>query len=146
MSSEFLSVESDAACISGIDEPTVCQYFSTLNSGNFSQTAALFAENGTLKPPFDRAIQGEEAITAYLAREARGMTFCPEQGECLTGNEGQAQIGVKGKVDTSFFAINVSWLFELTDLGEIASVEIKLLAALNELLQINRGPSVQVQD
>ncbi len=145
MTSELLPVKNEPivtpVVIPGIDEPTVSQYFTTLNDGCFAQTAALFLKSGTLKPPFDKVIQGREAIAAYLAKEARGMKFCPEQGRFEANRKGQIQISVQGKVDTSFFAINVSWLFQLTDAKEILSVEVKLLAALNELLQINRGPS-----
>jgi Nuclear transport factor 2 (NTF2) domain len=141
MTSELLPTEHESNAISGINELTVSQYFTTLNDGRFAQTAALFSESGTLKPPFDKLIQGREGITAYLAKEARGMKFCPEQGELIADSEGQTQISVRGKVDTSFFAINVNWLFHLNEAKKLASVEVKLLAALNELLQINRGPS-----
>ena len=54
--------------IEGITEPTVLRYFETLNAGDFENTAALFAADGAIHPPFESGIVGPEAIAAYLTR------------------------------------------------------------------------------
>jgi hypothetical protein len=124
--------------IDGIEEPTIAVYFSRLNSGEFAATAELFADGGRLAPPFENPIEGREAIAKYLTTEARGMKFCPESGTLLMRDEDLAQYHVQGKVQTNFFTINVSWLMQLNLDKEILLVEIKLLAALEELLKFSK--------
>ena len=60
----------------------------------------------------------------------------------------KAEIKVMGKVQTSLFSVNVSWHFELDTqdldvqdqdaLAKILTVRVKLLAALEELLSLQR--------
>ncbi len=119
------------------------RYFETINGKDFEQTAALFAEDGQLFPPFDKPIQGREAIAQYLTKEASDMTFSPSQ--CVpappepASPESAEAFLVKGKVKNSLFAVNVSWLFSLTASDEIEFVKVKLLAKLEELLKLNQA-------
>ena len=52
---------------------------------------------------------------------------------------GTQQVVVKGRVKTLLFTVSVRWIFELTATNTIQSVEIKLLASLQELMQFDRG-------
>jgi len=49
------------------------------------------------------------------------------------------QVVVKGRVKTPLFTVSVRWIFEFTATNTIQSVEIKLLASLQELMQFDRG-------
>ena len=71
---EPLSMKVD---IHGIHEPVIYEYFARLNKGEFIATAELFAEQGQLDPPFDKQLQGREAISQYLEKEAKGIRFFP---------------------------------------------------------------------
>lgn len=124
--------------IDGIAEPIVEAYFVRLNSGEATATADLFAQSGCLKPPFEDPIEGREAIATYLEKEARGMRFCPESGVLLIRDDRLAQYQIQGKVQTNYFTINVSWLMQLNMDNEIVLVEVKLLAALEELLKFSK--------
>lgn len=113
---------------------SVRRYFETVNAGEFEQTAALFAEDGQLVPPFDQPIVGRGAIAQFLKDEATGMEFTPLRYETDPDHlEGHL---VRGKVKTSLFTVNVAWNFSLSQTHEITRVEIKLLATLNELLKL----------
>lgn len=144
--------------IQGIQSTTIDEYFIRLNHYEYVATAQLFATTGFLHPPFENPIQGREAIAQYLQQEAQGMSFVPEQGILLpidfddspraTLRVGEAlplalridypqtRIQIQGKVQTKWFTANVSWLFELNSITEIMLVQIKLLAALPELLNL----------
>jgi hypothetical protein len=124
--------------IDGIEEPTIATYFNGLNSGEFAATAELFAESGRLNPPFENPIEGRGAIAKYLETEAKGMIFCPDSGALLIADNDLAQYHVQGKVKTNYFTINVSWLMQLNTDKEILLVEVKLLAALEELLKFSK--------
>jgi hypothetical protein len=124
--------------IEGIEEPIIAAYFSHLNHGEFIATANLFAEIGCLNPPFEEPIEGRSAIAKYLEKEATGMIFCPESGSILIQDDRIAQYQIQGKVKTNYFTINVSWLIQIGTDREIILVEVKLLAALAELLKFSR--------
>ncbi|WP_309739487.1 nuclear transport factor 2 family protein [Chamaesiphon sp. OTE_20_metabat_361] len=124
--------------IEGIEEPTIVAYFSTLNRGEFGAAAELFAETGCLQPPFENPIEGRDAIAKYLATEARGMILCPTAGAMLLRDDRIVQYHLQGQVKTNYFAINVSWLMQLNAAREIVLVEVKLLAALEELLKFKK--------
>lgn len=124
--------------IPGITEPTILRYFDTLNSGDFQATAQLFAATGQLHPPFEEAIIGPAAIATYLETEARGMKLVPREGISQAVEQGMTEVKVTGKVQTPLFGVNVSWYFLLNEQGEILSVGVKLLAALEELLSLKR--------
>jgi hypothetical protein len=124
--------------IDGIEEPTIAAYFSTLNRGNFTAAADLFATTGCLNPPFEGSIEGRAAIANYLETEARGMILCPEFGVLLIKDNEVAQYHIQGQVKTNYFTINVTWLFQLNLDREILLVEVKLLAALDELLKFKK--------
>ncbi len=124
--------------IEGITEPVVLRYFETMNAGDYQATAALFAEMGALYPPFEKAIEGQEAIATYLEAEAKGMQLSPREGIAEANLNDQTQIQVSGKVQTPWFGVNVSWIFVLSPQQEILSTRIKLLASPQELLSLRR--------
>ena len=116
-------------------------YFETVNRKDFEQTVALFVEEGTLVPPFDKPIVGRDAIAAYLEKEASDMTFTPMESEPIEDTDASAdtqRFAVKGKVKNSLFIVNVGWQFDLTESNEIESVQVKLLASLKELMNLKR--------
>ncbi|NJN58044.1 MAG: SnoaL-like domain-containing protein [Leptolyngbyaceae cyanobacterium SL_5_9] len=123
----------DESTIAGISEPVIYRYFETLNLADFQATAALFAVEGVMHPPFDEEQVGEEAIAAYLQAEAKGMKFHPRQGIFET-LENETHYKVAGTVQTPVFSVNVNWLFVLDAQSKILSVKIKLLASPQELL------------
>ena len=114
-------------------------YFDALNQKDFDRAADLFAEHGQLIPPFEKPIEGREAIAHYLATEASEMTLTPlicEQK--ISESEPLQSFRVEGKVKHSLFIVSVAWLFNLATKDEIESVQIKLLASLKELLKVKR--------
>lgn len=125
--------------IEGITEPTVLCYFETLNASNFEATAALFAADGVMHPPFETAVVGPAAIKAYLQQEALGMRLEPSQGIVQTLDNEKIQVQVSGKVQTSWCGVNVSWLFVLNQQRQITAATVKLLASPQEL--VNLRPS-----
>lgn len=138
VNSTVQSTESEAFTIEGITEPTILEYFATLNAGNFEETSHLFAIDGVLHPPFESEIVGHDAVFAYLQAEAKGMRLEPRQGIAQPLNDGFTEIQVTGKAHTSLFGVNVSWLFKLNSNKELSLVKIKLLASPQELLNLRR--------
>lgn len=134
----FVLDEQVDLAIAGITESTILNYFQTLNAGDFSATAALFAADGELNPPFESAVVGPEAIATYLEQEATGMQLLPKQGTAEEMENGYTQIQVKGRVKTPLFSVNVGWIFVLNAQQEIAAATIKLLASPQELLSLRR--------
>ena len=122
--------------IEGIDEPTVLRYFQTLNAGAFAETAALFAADGLMQPPFESVLVGSAAISAYLEQEAQGIRLQPNQGVVQPLEADQRQIQVSGKAQTSVVMVNVGWTFILNKQNQIISAKIKLLASPQELLKM----------
>ena len=127
-----------ATTIDGIEEPTITAYFRTLNQENFTATADLFTTSGCLNPPFEGSIEGRAAIATYLKTEARGMILCPKSGVMLIRGNEVTQYHIQGQVKTNYFTINVAWLFQLNLERDILLVEVKLLAALDELLKFKK--------
>lgn len=115
---------------------TVARYFQTLNNEEFQATADLFTTNGVLHPPLDTEIRGREAIVAYLEAEAKGMQLLPENQSVIELETGETECKVTGKVQTSLFSVNVAWQFILNSEAEIVFAKVKLLAALEELLNL----------
>lgn len=124
--------------IVGITETTILQYFATLNAGEFTATAALFADDGAMNPPFESAIVGPEAIATYLQQEAQGIKASPRQGLEEVLEDGQIQVQVSGKAQTSWCGVNVLWLFTLNQQKQITYTQIKLLASPQELMALRR--------
>jgi hypothetical protein len=124
--------------IEGISEVVILRYFATMNAGDYEATAALFADAGCMKPPFEEPITGQEAIANYLKTEAKGMQLAPKQGQSETLKDQQIQIQVTGKVQTPVFGVNVSWIFVLNPQQEILFTKIKLLASPQELFNLRR--------
>ncbi len=124
--------------IQGITEPVVLRYFETMNAGDYQATAALFAQSGAMQPPFEKPIEGREAIATYLEAEAKGMRLSPCEGIVETLEDNQTQIQVSGKVQTPLFGVNVSWIFIFSPDWEIVYTRIKLLASPQELLNLRR--------
>jgi hypothetical protein len=122
--------------IAGITNPTVLRYFENLNAGDFEATANLFADDGVLHAPFEEPIIGSISIATYLKKEARGMQLEPQQGVSQILEDGNVEVQVSGRVQTSVFGINVAWLLLLNSDQEILSVTVKLLASPQELLNL----------
>ncbi len=122
--------------IAGITKPTVLRYFETLNAGDFEATANLFALDGVLHAPFEEPIIGSSSIATYLKTEARGMQLEPQQGVSQILEDGNVEVQVSGRVQTSAFGINVAWLFLLNSDQKLLSVTVKLLASPQELLNL----------
>ncbi|MBW4490899.1 MAG: nuclear transport factor 2 family protein [Trichocoleus desertorum ATA4-8-CV12] len=127
-----------AISIEGITEPTILRYFELLNAGDFEATSQLFAPDGVMNAPFESAIVGPEAIAAYLKQEATGMTLLPQQGVTEAIENDCTQVQVAGKVQTPWFSVNVSWLFNLDAQQKILAATVKLLASPQELLNLRR--------
>ena len=117
-----------------INEPVVHDYFVRLNQSDFIATAALFSEQGGLKPPFEGIITGRSAIAEYLEKEALGMKIFPTHMKTTMNDQSYTQYQVQGKVKTNYFTLNASWLINLNTVKEITLVEIKLLENLSDLL------------
>lgn len=127
----------DDLLIEGVTESVILDYFATMNAGDYQATSALFAESGSMQPPFEEPITGRSAIAHYLETEARGMQLAPKKGSAHSENE-QTNIQVTGKVQTAVFGVNVSWIFILNAQQEILFTRIKLLASPQELLNLRR--------
>ncbi len=124
--------------IEGITEPTILNYFQALNAGDFAATAALFAEDGIMYPPFESGFVGPDAIATYLQQEAQGIKAEPRQGIIEILPNEQIQVQVAGKAFTSWCGVNVTWLFILNQQRQIIEAKIKLLASPQELLAMRR--------
>jgi hypothetical protein len=124
--------------IEGIIEPTILRYFETLNVGDFQATAALFADDGVMHPPFETGIVGPEAIAIYLQQEAENIKARPRQGIAETLENEEMQFQVIGKAETSWCGVNVKWLFILNRERQIIGAKIKLLASPQELLALRK--------
>lgn len=124
--------------ITGIEHPTILEYFQTLNAGEFTTTSQLFAEDGALNPPFESAIIGPDAIAEYLVAEAKGMILQPREGTLEPLEEGGSEAKIKGRVQTPWFGVNVGWVMTLNSEDQITSVTVKLLASPQELLNLRR--------
>jgi ketosteroid isomerase-like protein len=87
----FQSTATTDLTIEGITEPVVLRYFETMNAGDYQATAALFADSGAMQPPFEKSIEGQDAIATYLEAEAKGMELLPRKGiaEMLEDNSTQ---------------------------------------------------------
>ena len=140
MPSPVPSSDNSAATIAieGITEPTILRYFETLNARDFEAGAALFAPDGVMYPPFESGITGSAAIANYLQQEAQGMNLEPREGIINFVENDCLEVQVAGKVQTSLFGVNVSWLFVLNQQREILTTKIKLLASPQELLNMRR--------
>ncbi|MBD2523140.1 ketosteroid isomerase family protein [Nostoc sp. FACHB-133] len=124
--------------IEGITETSVLRYFQTLNAGEFEATAALFAVDGVMRPPFESDIVGTDAIAAYLKQEGQNVKAYPNTAIAETLETGEIEIQVAGKAQTSWCSVNVLWLFILNQQRQIFYTRIKLLASPQELLSLRR--------
>ncbi|MBE9033993.1 nuclear transport factor 2 family protein [aff. Roholtiella sp. LEGE 12411] len=122
--------------IEGITELSILRYFETLNAGEFDVTAALFAEDGVMHPPFESDIVGPDAIATYLKQEAQNIKALPRKGIIDSLENQQIQVQVTGKAQTSWCGVNVLWLFILNQQRQIIYTRIKLLASPQELLSL----------
>lgn len=124
--------------IEGITETSVLRYFETLNAGEFEATAALFAVDGVMRPPFESDIVGTDAIAAYLKQESQNIKAYPNTGIAEALENATIQVQVTGKAQTSWCSVNVLWLFILNQQRQISYTKIKLLASPQELLSLRR--------
>ncbi|MBD2414126.1 nuclear transport factor 2 [Nostoc calcicola FACHB-389] len=122
--------------IEGITETSVLRYFETLNTGEFEETAALFAKDGVMHPPLESDIVGCDAIAAYLKQEAQNIKAYPNTEISDTLENGNIQVQVTGKAQTSWCGVNVLWIFILNQQRQILYTRIKLLASPQELLSL----------
>ncbi|MEA5616241.1 ketosteroid isomerase family protein [Cronbergia sp. UHCC 0137] len=134
ISSEIFPTTEDK--IAGITQPKILQYFKTLNAGEFTETAALFAQDGVMYPPFESGIVGRSAIALYLQQEAQDTKAEPHQGITTELENNHIQIQVIGKAKTSWFSVNVMWWFILNPQRQILEAKIELLASPQELLTL----------
>ncbi|AFZ37104.1 water-soluble carotenoid protein [Stanieria cyanosphaera PCC 7437] len=123
--------------IAGITNPTILDYFNTINQEEFIETANLFNENGVLYAPFESPLEGKQAIASYLEKEAKDMKLEPKQGISENLADNLELIKVTGKVHTSLFSVNVRWEFTINSSQQLEAVKIKLLASPQELLKLN---------
>ncbi|WP_066425014.1 ketosteroid isomerase family protein [Anabaena sp. 4-3] len=136
---ESLSSASNSVnAIPGITEPTILEYFATLNAGDFLATGALFAAEGVMYPPFESGIVGVDAIATYLQQEAQDIKADPQQGITEPWENHHIQVQVTGKAQTSWCGVNVLWIFILNEHKQITEAKIKLLASPQELLALRR--------
>lgn len=138
-------VELGEIVIDGVKEPTIARYFKTLNAEDFEATSQLFAPEGVLQPPFEDTIVGPEAIAAYLKKEAKGFRLQPQQGVSHFGEDGNTEIEVVGLVQTPWFSVNVRWLFSLNAEKALLKVKVKLLAAMQDLLQLRSNKPAETE-
>jgi Nuclear transport factor 2 (NTF2) domain len=124
--------------IPGVTSTVVVKYFASLDAGDFTTTSQLFALDGALHPPFESMMIGRETIAAYLASEARGMKFLPEQGVAYAADQGCTELQITGKVQAPWFTVKVSWFFALSPQQEIFLVRINLITSPQELLQLRK--------
>ncbi|OUL20371.1 ketosteroid isomerase family protein [Nostoc sp. 106C] len=124
--------------IEGITESSILRYFQSLNAGEFAATAALFAEDGTMYPPFESGFVGPDAIAGYLEKEAQDIKADPHKGITEILENEQIQVQVAGKAKTSWCSVNVLWVFILNQQRQITAAKIKLLASPQELLALRR--------
>jgi Orange carotenoid protein, N-terminal/Nuclear transport factor 2 (NTF2) domain len=126
--------------IKGINNATVLSYMENMNAFDFLGAVALFAEEGTLKPPFQEPIAGRENILAYMRDECYGLKLIPGRGISEPAEGGFNQIKVTGKVQTPWFgdsvSINLAWRFLLEPEGKILFVGIDVLASPQELMNL----------
>ncbi|MFQ4137161.1 nuclear transport factor 2 family protein [Nodosilinea sp. PGN35] len=114
-------------------------YFAGFNAEDYRAVASLFEADGVLLAPFEEPIEGTEAIYTYLQAEAVSMRATPGEVETAMNPDGTRRVVVKGHVTTLLFSVSVRWTFALTAADTIQSAEIKLMASLQELVQLDRG-------
>ena len=130
-----------STAIDNIQQQIINSYFSGLNDRNFEEVANLFSLQGSLHPPFEKGICGRAAIRQYLEAEATGIQAFPQAINVqsnpigyISHEDSQITYQIIGYVKTSLFTVNVGWSVQLNSKQEIVSVEVKLLADLQELL------------
>lgn len=114
-------------------------YFAGFNAEDYRAIAVLFEADGVLLAPFEEPIVGAEAIYTYLQAEAVSMRATPVEVETAINPDGTRRVVVKGHVKTLLFTVSVRWTFDLTVADTIQTAEIKLMASLQELMQLDRG-------
>lgn len=115
-------------------------YFAGFNAEDYRAVADLFEADGVLLAPFEEPLVGSEAVYTYLQAEAVSMRATPVEVESdeITA-DGCRRVVVKGRVKTLLFTISVRWTFALTAADTVQAAEIKLMASLQELMQLDRG-------
>ncbi|PSB02936.1 ketosteroid isomerase family protein [Merismopedia glauca] len=120
--------------------PTVIsRYFETFKTEDFELTASLFAEDGALRPPFEAAVMGREAIASYLNKEAKGIKLNPLECSSPSLKDGNTEYTVFGEVRTPLFSVNINWLFILNPSLEIVLTKI-ILTKPPKQLKLEKNP------
>lgn len=115
---------------------SVARYFDHFNRGDFRGISQLFVDDGRLLPPFEVTIVGRSAICAYLQREAEGMKAKPRKVWEEAGVGDRQRVVVQGSVIALVFTVNAAWFFDIDASGKLEQVEVKLLASLQDLLNL----------
>jgi hypothetical protein len=124
--------------IVGVQESVIYDYFLRLNQCDFEGVSSLFSVQGCLYPPFEKGICGRDAILQYLQAEAIGVKVLPKSGTLENEQDGGTSYQITGQVKTNFFTVNVGWSIQLNVEKAIVAVEVKLLAELQDLLNLKR--------
>jgi hypothetical protein len=124
--------------IPGIAEPTIIDYFVSLNAGEFTRTAGLFNPTGIMLPPFESEIVGIEAIANYLQQEAQQIKAEPGLGTSQNLTDDRILVQINGKAYTSWCSVNTRWLFTLNEKRQILALKVQLLASPSELFALQR--------
>lgn len=114
----------------------VLRYFTFFNQGEHAQVANLFTAEGSLYPPFEPAVVGQDNIANYLLREAEGMTVSLLSADVHPQEGNRFQVDVRGSVTALVFKVNVAWCFLLAENNKIESVRVDLVATLEELFRL----------
>jgi len=122
--------------IPGIGDSSIINYFTSLNAGEFTKTAGLFTDNGTIHPPFESAVVGIEAIAQYLQQEAQDIKAETIVGTSQNLTDNHTLIQVDGRTHTSWCSVNTLWLFILNQKRQILELKVKLLASPRELFAL----------
>jgi hypothetical protein len=122
-----------------LENPVINDYFLKLNEGDFEAASDLFSTEGCLYPPFGKQVCGRIAIAQYLKSEAKDIKALPKTCTVQSIGNDNTQYQVTGSVKTRFFTVNVGWSIQLNATKEIVSVEVKLLAELQDLLTLKRA-------
>jgi hypothetical protein len=86
-------------------------------------------------------VVGPLDIARYLEQEAHNLIAKPRQITKQTLENGCTEYEVRGLAELSWFSVNVCWQFILSPWKEFFLTRVKLLATLQELLEIRQSDS-----
>jgi SnoaL-like domain len=136
---ENFAINQGSLNIENVQSHVIYDYFTRLNANDFEGFAALFSPDGVLHPPFETAIVGRVAICQYLQSTGIEVKALPQSGTMQPGKDGLTVYQISGKVQTPYFTVDVVWTIDLNAEQQVTSVQIKLLATLQDLLRFKRS-------